>query len=57
MKQNKIDQGHAYLLGKVSSRDYVVSLHGPTFIFTANVKLPKGSKTALKKMGIQVLGG
>lgn len=36
---------------------YIVSLQGPTFIFTANVKLSKEVKKKLKEDGVLVMGG
>lgn len=58
MKRDLIEQGHAYLreIG-IPSENYIVSLQGPTFIFTANTKLPKEVKAKMKEMGILILGG
>lgn len=41
----------------VADDAYIVSLQGPTFIFTSGIKLAKEVKKKLKTAGVLVMGG
>jgi|694.fasta_scaffold81825_6 hypothetical protein len=57
-KRTIIDLGKEFLKSKgITDMDYIVSLQGPTLIFTANIKLDKETKSRLKEFGFQILGG
>jgi hypothetical protein len=59
MKKNEvIELGKIFLNGKdFNPMDYVVSLQGPTFIFTQNgsKKLKPEDRKSLNQMGIKIL--
>lgn len=57
-KKEVIDLSKMYLESKgFTSLDYIVSLQGPTFIFTAegNKKLSSENRKQLREIGIKVL--
>jgi len=57
-KRDLIDLTKQFLRQEgITDDSYIVSLQGPTFIFTANVKLSKEVKKKLKEAGVLVMGG
>lgn len=57
-KRDLIDLTKQFLRQEgITDDTYIVSLQGPTFIFTANVKLSQEVKKKLKEAGVLVMGG
>lgn len=57
-KRELIDLTKQFLRSEgISDDSYIVSLQGPTFIFTSGIKLAKEIKIKLKTAGVLVMGG
>jgi hypothetical protein len=57
-KRDLIDLTKQFLRQEgITDDSYIISLQGPTFIFTSGIKLATGIKKKLKEAGVLVMGG